>query len=194
MFISVGSRLLFPAPVVAIIVPCWVDEALRCMRGHVEYVLRGGQSRSDRIMERWKGYFRKGLNTENHMSVFEDGVPNDGLTRNKLQWGKNSVITNEEWKRNRNGWDSSGGVEVFRRRRDWYLGYDAYDIRAGVNTMEWRDSLRVPIMKARDASRIVGISCGLSWCHVVWRIGKLLLWEGSGKKQLSERTICVYAR
>ena len=28
-----------------------------------------------------------------------------------------------------------------------YLGYDAWDVRAGVNTMEWRDSLIVPIYK-----------------------------------------------
>ena len=36
----------------------------------------------DRIMGRWKGYFDKLLNEENHWSVScEDGVPNDGLTQ-----------------------------------------------------------------------------------------------------------------
>ena len=33
----------------------------------------------DRIMGRWKGYFNKQLNGENHRFVFEDGLPNDGL-------------------------------------------------------------------------------------------------------------------
>ena len=35
----------------------------------------------DRIMGRWKGYFDKLLNGENHRFVSEDGVPNDGLTQ-----------------------------------------------------------------------------------------------------------------
>ena len=35
----------------------------------------------DRIMGRLKGYFDKLLNGENHRFVFEDGVPNDGLTQ-----------------------------------------------------------------------------------------------------------------
>ena len=35
----------------------------------------------DRIMERWKGYFDKLLNGENHRFESEDGVPNDGLTQ-----------------------------------------------------------------------------------------------------------------
>ena len=33
----------------------------------------------DRIMGRWKGYFDKLLNRENHRFDYEDGVPNDGL-------------------------------------------------------------------------------------------------------------------
>ena len=35
----------------------------------------------DRIMGRWKGYFDKLLNGENHRVDSEDGVPNDGLTQ-----------------------------------------------------------------------------------------------------------------
>ena len=34
-----------------------------------------------RIMGRWKGFFDKLLNGENHRFVFVDGVPNDGLTQ-----------------------------------------------------------------------------------------------------------------
>ena len=35
----------------------------------------------DRIMGRWKGYFDKLLNGENHRFVSEDGVPYDGCTQ-----------------------------------------------------------------------------------------------------------------
>ena len=35
----------------------------------------------DRIMGRWEVYFDKLLNGENHRFIFEDGVPNDGLTQ-----------------------------------------------------------------------------------------------------------------
>ena len=35
----------------------------------------------DRIMGRWQGYFDKQLNGENHRFVFEDGLPNDGLSK-----------------------------------------------------------------------------------------------------------------
>ena len=59
------------------------------------------------------------MNGENHRFVFEDGVPNDGLTqgidRNEVSV---HVITNEERRDNGNGWDYRGCVDVFGRRRD----------------------------------------------------------------------------
>ena len=42
----------------------------------------------DRIKGRWKGNVDKLLNGDNHMFVFEDGVPNDGLTQGS---GRNEV-------------------------------------------------------------------------------------------------------
>ena len=39
----------------------------------------------DRIMGRWKGCIDKLLNEENHRSVFENAVPNDGYTRNQQE-------------------------------------------------------------------------------------------------------------
>ena len=35
----------------------------------------------DMIIGRWKGYFDKLLNEENPRSIFDDGVPNEGLTQ-----------------------------------------------------------------------------------------------------------------
>ena len=61
-------------------------------------------------MGRWKGFFDKLLNGENHGFVFEDGVPNDGITQ--------GIGRNEEVRDNRNGWGSRGCVDVFGRRRD----------------------------------------------------------------------------
>ena len=71
----------------------------------------------DRIMVRWKGCIDKLLNEENHRSVFEDEVPNDGYTRNRQECCKRNVIRHEEGK-NGKVWDSSGGVDVFGRRMD----------------------------------------------------------------------------
>ena len=74
----------------------------------------------DRIKGRWNGYVDKLLNGENHRFASEDGVPNDGLTqgivRNEVL--NSNVITNEEGRYNRNGWDSRGCVNVFGLRRD----------------------------------------------------------------------------
>ena len=74
-------------------------------------------------MGKWKGYFDKLLNRENHRFVSEDGVPNDGLTqgigRNEVL--KSNVITNEDGRDNGNGSDSRGCVDVFGRRRDRHV-------------------------------------------------------------------------
>ena len=73
----------------------------------------------DMILGRWKGYFDKLLNGENHR-FDPNGVPNDGLTqrigRNEVL--KSNVITNEERRDTGNGWDSRRCVDVFGRRID----------------------------------------------------------------------------
>ena len=54
---------------------------------------------------------------------------------NQQERGQSSDITDEEWKGNGNGWDSSRGVEVFGRRRDRRgVGSDARYTRARDNT------------------------------------------------------------
>ena len=64
----------------------------------------------DRIMVRWKGCIDKLLNEENHRSVFEDEVPNDGYPRNQQECCKRSVIRHEEGKTGKYGIP----VEVWR--------------------------------------------------------------------------------
>ena len=72
----------------------------------------------DKILGRWKGYFDKLRNGENHR-FDPDGVPNDGFTqqigRNEVL--KSNVITNEERRDNRNGWDSRRCVDVIYQRK-----------------------------------------------------------------------------
>ena len=76
------------------------------------------EHRLDRILGRWKGYFDKLLNEENH-TFDPDGVP-IGLTQriNMNEVLKSNVITNEERRDIGNGWDSRRCVDVFGRRRD----------------------------------------------------------------------------
>ena len=48
----------------------------------------------DRVMGRWKGYFDKLLNVENHRFVSEDRVPNDGLTQ---RIGRNEALKSNNY-------------------------------------------------------------------------------------------------
>ena len=67
-------------------------------------------------MGRWKGYFGKLLNGENHR--FDP----DGQRIGRNEVLKSNVITNEERRDNGNGWDSRRCVDVF------YLGEEGIDI------------------------------------------------------------------
>ncbi len=43
------------------------------------------------IIGSWKGYFDKLLNEENPRSIFDDGVPNEGLTQQERGISRNEV-------------------------------------------------------------------------------------------------------
>ena len=90
----------------------------------------------DMIIGRWKGYFDKLLNGVNPMSIFDDGVPNEGLTQGI---SRNEVKVAISRMKNGKGTGMYGiPVEVwkcFSRRRDRHaVGSDARDIRARDNT------------------------------------------------------------
>ena len=53
---------------------------------------------------------------------------------NQHEWVKSDFMRNEETKGNGNRWDSSGGVNIFGRRRNVYVvRSDANDLRPGEN-------------------------------------------------------------
>ena len=103
----------------------------------------------DMIIGRWKGYFDKLLNEDNPRSLFDDGVPNEGLTqgisRNEVKLAisrmKNGKATGvdgipvELWKRL--------GEEVMDML--WNRMQGIYE-QEKIPT-EWRDSVSIPIEK-----------------------------------------------
>ena len=84
----------------------------------------------------WKGYFDKLLNEENTRSIFDDGVPNEGLTQG-ISRNEVKVAISRMKNGKATGMD---GIPVdvlkcFGRRRDRHaVGSDARDIRARENT------------------------------------------------------------
>ena len=119
----------------------------------------------DRIWGRWKGYYDKLLNGENHR-FDPDGVPNDGLTqrigRNEVL--KSNLITNEERRDNGNGWDSRRCVDVFGRRRDWHVinlmqsVYEQENISLQHKPLSTTEGQRVALMNVWSFTEIWGDS------------------------------------
>ena len=105
----------------------------------------------DMIIGRWKGYFEKLLNEENHRSVFDDAVPNKGLTQ-----GINRNEVNVAISRMENG-KATGmdgiPVEVWKCLGE--VGIDMlWDLMKGIYEQEeipteWRDSVIIPIYKEK---------------------------------------------
>ena len=95
------------------------------------------------IIRRWKGYFDKLLNEENPRSIFDDGVPNEGLTQGI---SRNDVKVAISRMKNGKATGMDGipvGVEVFGRRRYQHaVESDARDIQYEQEKIptEWRDS------------------------------------------------------
>ena len=105
----------------------------------------------DMIIGRWKGYFDKLLNEENSRSIFDDGVPNKGLTQGI---SRNEVKVAISRMKNGKATGMDGiPVEVWK-----CLGEEGIDMRwdlmKGIYEQEkipteWRDSVIIPIYKEK---------------------------------------------
>ena len=110
------------------------------------------------IIGRWKGYFDKLLNEENPRSIFDDGVPNEGLTQGINRYEVKVAIS-----RMKNG-KATGmdgiPVEVWKCLGE--EGIDImWDLMKGIYEQEkmpteWRDSVIMPIHKEKGAIQDCG--------------------------------------
>ena len=106
----------------------------------------------DMIIGRWKGYFDKLLNEENHpRSIFDEGLPNKGLTQGI---SRNEVKVAISRMKNGKATGMDGiPVEVWKRLGE--EGIDMlWDLMKGIYEQEkipteWRDSVIIPIYKER---------------------------------------------
>ena len=111
----------------------------------------------DMIIGRWKGYFDKLLNEENPRSIFDDGVPNEGLTQgisrnevkvaiSRMKHGKATGMDGipvEVWK--------CLGEEGIDMLWDLMLGIGVYTSKGqSQRSGDWRDSVIIPIYKCDD--------------------------------------------
>ena len=105
----------------------------------------------DMIIGRWKGYFDKLLNEENPRSIFDDGVPNEGLTQG-ISRDEVKVAISRMKNEKATGMDGIP-VEVWKCLRE--EGIDMlWDLMQGIYEqekilMEWRDSVIIPIYKEK---------------------------------------------
>ena len=105
-------------------------------------------------------------------------------TRNQQERGKSSDITNEERKGDRNGWDSSKGVEVFGRRRDRHaVGSDERVYEQEKIPTEWRDGVIIPIYKEKGDIHDCGNYRGIKLMSHTMKI-----WERIIDRRLREET------
>ena len=117
------------------------------------------------IIGRWKGYFDKLLNEENPRSMFDDGVPNKGLTQGI---SRNEVKVAISRMKNGKATGMDGiPVEVWKCLGE--EGIDMlWDLMKGIYEKEkipteWRDSVIIPIYKENEGARTrVKSSVGLT--------------------------------
>ena len=86
------------------------------------------------IIGRWKGYFDKLLNEENPRSIFDDGVPNEGLTQG-ISRDEVKVAISRMKNGKATGMDGIPVECLGEGRKDRHaVASDARDIRARENT------------------------------------------------------------
>ena len=135
------------------------------------------------IIGRWKGYVDKLLNEENRRSIFDDGVPNKGLTQ---EISRNEVKVAISRMKNGKATGMDGiPVEVMK-----CLGEDGidmlWDLMKGVYEeekipTEWRDSVIIPIYKEKGDIQDCGNYRGIKLMSHIMKI-----WEKIIDRRLRE--------
>ena len=139
----------------------------------------------DMIIRRWKGYFDKLLNEENPRSIFDDGVPNKGLTqgisRNEVKVAISRMKNGEA-----TGMDGIP-VEVWKCLGE--EGIDMpWDLMKGIYEQEkipteLRDSVIIPIYKEKGDIQDCGNYGGIKLMSHTMKI-----WERIIDRRLREET------
>ena len=139
----------------------------------------------DKIIERWKGYYGKPLNEENPRTVFDDGVPNEGLTPainteeaevalKGMKYGKAmgpDGIPVEVWKSL-----GEGGVDMLLDLLQKIFDQEKMP-------EEWRDSVIVSIFKEKGDIQDCGNYRGIKMISHTMKI-----WERIIDRRLREET------
>ena len=139
----------------------------------------------DMIIGRWKGYFDKLLNEENPRSIFDDGVPNEGLTQGISRDDVKVAISRMK---NGKATEMDGiPVEVWK-----CLGEEGIDMLGdliqGIYEQEkipteWRDSVIIPIYKEKGDIQDCGNYRGIKLMSHTMKI-----WERIIDRRLREET------
>ena len=139
----------------------------------------------DMIIGRWKGYFDKLLNEEDPRSIFDDGVPNEGLTQGISRNEVRVAIS-----RMKNG-KATGmdGIPVEFWKCLGEEGIDMlWDLMKGIYEQEtipteWRDSVIIPIYKEKGDIQDCGNYRGIKLMSHTMKI-----WERIIDRRLREET------
>ena len=137
------------------------------------------------IIGRWKGYFDKLLNEENPRSIFDDGVPNEGLTQG-IRRDEVKVAISRMKNGKATGMDGIP-VEVWKCLGE--EGIDMlWDLMQGIYEQEkipteWRDSVIIPIYKEKGDIQDCGNYRGIKLMSHTMNI-----WERIIDRRLREET------
>ena len=139
----------------------------------------------DMIIGRWKGYFDKLLNEENPRTIFDDGVPNEGLTQG-ISRDEVKVAISRMKNGKAKGMDGIP-VEVWKCLGE--EGIDMlWDLMQGIYEQEkipteWRDSVIIPIYKEKGDIQDCGNYRGIKLMSHTMKI-----WERINDRRLIEET------
>lgn len=139
----------------------------------------------DKIKDRWKGYFDNLLNVENPRAVFDDGVPNEGLTPGIIR--EEVEVALKRMKTGKAMGPDGIPVEVWKSLGE--EGVDMlWDLMQKIYVQEkmpeeWRDSVIVPIFKEKGDIQECGNYRGIKLMSHTMKV-----WERVIDRRLREET------